>query len=160
MQSHIKKIECGISHSLHKSCAQGRGGTRNKAPRHSFCAAPRQPKPSSPSLLCLRGSNMFNTEHIESDGLFHNIVLWTVSSVNLFYSAHAFSHSYPWGIKGRNRVTWWIIQKLIRFSYQPHQEDIITKKTKQVQASKISPKSVIFCETRKLSLSFCIWIQW
>lgn len=122
----IKEIECGISHSLHESRAREGGGKQSKASRHGFCAVPRQPKPRSPSLLLLGGSNMFHTEHIESAGLFHNVL--SIVGINFSYSVNASSHSYPWGIKWRKRVMWWIVQELIRFSYRLHQGGIVTGK--------------------------------
>jgi len=80
MQSHIKEIECDISHPYTKAVPEEEEA--NRARHHAMVSVQCQDShiPESPLLLLLSGCNMFNTEHIESAGLFHNIVLSLVSA--------------------------------------------------------------------------------
>lgn len=144
IQSHIKEIEYGISHSLSKSPAWGGGEKQRKASHHDFCVVPRQPKPRPPSLL-LRGSNMFSTEHVSQH--------WSVNCANSSCSLNKSSHSYPWGIKWRNTVMLWIVQGLSRFSYQLYQEGIITGKLK-FKPPRLTQRVSHFAKFRRLSLCF------
>lgn len=118
---------------------------QSKASHHNFCGVPKQPKPRPPSLL-LRGSNMFNTEHISRH--------WSVNSVNSACSLNASSHSYPWGIKWRNTVMRRIVQGLSRFSYQLYLEGIKTGKL-QVQASKTNQECHVFLNSGTLAHFLC-----